>query len=729
MKSFTPLILTLGVLMSALPAFAETPAPEAPAAAVPLMAPNAVEFKLSNGMQVVVIPDHRAPVVTHMVWYRVGAADETAGQSGIAHFLEHLMFKGTKAHPGDEFRTRVAAIGGDENAFTSSDYTAYFQRVAKENLGEMMAFESDRMTNLVLTDEVVATERDVVLNERRDRVEKNPDADAQRSDAAHPLFQPSLRAADHRLEPRDPRARPADGARFLQALLHAEQRGAGRRRRRDARRGAPPRRGDLRQDHAAARGGARAAPAEPPAVGPRAVTVRDEKVHEPQLQRAYIVPSNVTAEPGEAEALNLLAEILGGGATSRFYDELVRGEGRGDLCRRRLPRGGLDDIALHHLRPAEARRVADRARGSHGSGDREAAERRASARRSSRAPSARRSRRRSIRSTTRRRSPTSSGRRSVSRPAACRTCRAGPSRMQAVTVAQVQAVARKIPAAGGVRDRLPGARGRGEKLMSLSAFPRLSAILAGAVMTIALVSVRLPARAATVQEITSPGGIKAWLVEDYTVPIVTMNIAFRGGAAQDPVGKAGPRQPDVRASRRGRRRARFPRFPGKARGSQHQDDLRRRVGRLLQQLAHAKHQPGRGVRALPPRGDEPRFDAEPVARIRGQIIANLRQGEIQSERDGGQIVVGDALQGPSLRAGRRGHVGQRRRAHRRGPARPSTPAPWRATICTSSSSARSTARRPPPRSTTMFGGLAAQRRSVAGRRDRRRQSARSRTRR
>src|SRR5215207_9924697 len=177
MKRFAPFILTVGVLMSALPAFAETPAPEAPAAAVPLMAPNAVEFNLSNGMQAVVIPDHRAPVVTHMVWYRVGAADETTGQSGIAHFLEHLMFKGTKAHPGDEYRTRVAAIGGDENAFTSADYTAYFQRVAKENLGEMMAFEADRMTNLVLTDEVVATERDVVLNERRDRVEKNPDAE------------------------------------------------------------------------------------------------------------------------------------------------------------------------------------------------------------------------------------------------------------------------------------------------------------------------------------------------------------------------------------------------------------------------------------------------------------------------------------------------------------------------------------------------------------------------
>jgi zinc protease len=175
MKTLLPLALSLGVLMNVVPSFAQTPVPDA--APVPRMAPNAVEFTLANGMQVAVIPDHRAPVVTHMVWYRVGAADETGGQSGIAHFLEHLMFKGTQANPGEVFRQRVAAIGGDENAFTSADYTAYFQRVAKENLGEMMRFEADRMTGLVLTDEMVATERDVVLNERRDRVEKNPDAE------------------------------------------------------------------------------------------------------------------------------------------------------------------------------------------------------------------------------------------------------------------------------------------------------------------------------------------------------------------------------------------------------------------------------------------------------------------------------------------------------------------------------------------------------------------------
>ena len=159
-------------------------------------------------MQVVVIPDHRAPVVTHMVWYKVGAADETAGQSGIAHFLEHLMFKGTATHPGDEFRRRVAAIGGDENAFTSYDYTAYFQRVAKENLGEMMGFEADRMTNLV------ADGRD-----GRDRARRGPERaprpggeesrrDPERRAAPDPLSQSSLRPAGHRLEPRDPGAQP-----------------------------------------------------------------------------------------------------------------------------------------------------------------------------------------------------------------------------------------------------------------------------------------------------------------------------------------------------------------------------------------------------------------------------------------------------------------------------------------------------------------------------------------
>jgi zinc protease len=100
----------------------------APATAA-MAAPQVADFKLDNGLELVVIPDHRVPVVTHMVWYKVGSADETAGKSGLAHFLEHLMFKGTLKHPAGEFSKVVSLAGGQENAFTSDDYTGYFQRV------------------------------------------------------------------------------------------------------------------------------------------------------------------------------------------------------------------------------------------------------------------------------------------------------------------------------------------------------------------------------------------------------------------------------------------------------------------------------------------------------------------------------------------------------------------------------------------------------------------------
>jgi zinc protease len=133
------------------------------AAEAPKFAKNATTFTLGNGLQVVVIPDHRAPIVTHMVWYKAGAADERPGESGIAHFLEHLMFKGTEARPEGEFSKVVTSVGGNENAFTSDDVTAYHQNVAKQHLATMMAFESDRMANLVLDEAAVATERDVIL--------------------------------------------------------------------------------------------------------------------------------------------------------------------------------------------------------------------------------------------------------------------------------------------------------------------------------------------------------------------------------------------------------------------------------------------------------------------------------------------------------------------------------------------------------------------------------------
>ena len=168
--------------------------PESRAAAV-----RAHEFNLANGLDVVVIPDHRAPVVTQMVWYKVGAADEPPGSSGIAHFLEHLMFKGTDTIPTGQFSKIVARNGGEDNAFTNHDVTAYFQRVAKDRLPTVMAMEADRMANLRLTEEDVVTERNVILEERRSRVDNDPRLDPAGADDGGALRQPSLRHPDHRL--------------------------------------------------------------------------------------------------------------------------------------------------------------------------------------------------------------------------------------------------------------------------------------------------------------------------------------------------------------------------------------------------------------------------------------------------------------------------------------------------------------------------------------------------
>ncbi|HCM83712.1 MAG TPA: peptidase M16, partial [Rhodospirillaceae bacterium] len=132
------------------------------------------EFTLENGMRVVLIENHRAPIVTHMMWYRVGAADDPIGKSGIAHFFEHLMFKGTKKVPAGEISRIIARNGGDDNAFTSYDYTAYYTNIAVDRLPLIMELEADRMENLALADDILLTERDVILEERKQVVESDP---------------------------------------------------------------------------------------------------------------------------------------------------------------------------------------------------------------------------------------------------------------------------------------------------------------------------------------------------------------------------------------------------------------------------------------------------------------------------------------------------------------------------------------------------------------------------
>lgn len=143
-------------------------------AAGSLAGPTAQEFRLSNGMKVIVNEDHRAPTVAHMVWYRVGSMDEQNGVTGVAHVLEHMMFKGTKQLKPGEFSERVAKLGGRENAFTSKDYTAYFQQVEKSRLEKVMALEADRMHNLTMDAAEFGKEIRVVMEERRLRTDDQP---------------------------------------------------------------------------------------------------------------------------------------------------------------------------------------------------------------------------------------------------------------------------------------------------------------------------------------------------------------------------------------------------------------------------------------------------------------------------------------------------------------------------------------------------------------------------
>lgn len=285
--------------------------------------PKIADYTLANGLELVVIPDHRAPVVTHMIWYKVGAADEAPGKSGLAHFLEHLMFKGTAKHPAGLFSRVVARIGGQENAFTSNDYTGYYQRVPSEKLETVMEFEADRMTGLVLTDEVVLPEREVILEERNQRIENNPRARlGVEMDAALYLNNPYGKPVigwRHEMEGLTRADAIAFYRRFYgpnnavvviagdvtpERALELAQATYGKLERRTD---LPP----------------RDRPKEPPPAVPRSLTLADARVEMPIVQRQYLVPSFATAKPGESEPLEVLAHILGTGSNSRLYRDLV----------------------------------------------------------------------------------------------------------------------------------------------------------------------------------------------------------------------------------------------------------------------------------------------------------------------------------------------------------------------------------------------------------------------
>ncbi|MGV6839639.1 MAG: M16 family metallopeptidase [Planktomarina sp.] len=273
---------------------------------------NVTNFHLSNGMEVVVIEDTRAPIVVHMVWYKAGSADEPAGTSGIAHYLEHLMFKATETLASGEFSATVAANGGSDNAFTSYDYTAYFQRVAADRLETVMRMEADRMVGLKLEEGDIATERAVVIEERNQRTENSPGA----------LFNEQMRAAqflNHRygvpiigwqhemvgMTLQD--ALDFYGAHYApnNAVLVVA--------------------GDVTPQKVRALAETyygvipanptitdRDRPSEPKQLAARRLVMQDDRVAQPYVTRTYLAPERDAGDQGTAAALMYLAELLGG---------------------------------------------------------------------------------------------------------------------------------------------------------------------------------------------------------------------------------------------------------------------------------------------------------------------------------------------------------------------------------------------------------------------------------
>jgi zinc protease len=274
-------------------------------------------FTLDNGLNVVVIEDHRAPVVVQMIWYRVGAADEPAGHSGIAHFLEHLMFKGTDKVGPNQFSGIVEAQGGDDNAFTSWDYTAYFQRIAADRLDLVMEMEADRMRNLRLTEEDVTTERQVILEERAQRTDSDPGT----------LLMEQMRAAQYL---NSPYGVPVIGWRHEMADLSREDALSYYKRFYAPNNATLVIAGDVTPDKVKALAEEYYGPLEPsdgivpreraqepPQLAERRLVLEDERVSEPYVFRTYLAPERDPGNQKEAAALTVLAELLGGnGQTS-----------------------------------------------------------------------------------------------------------------------------------------------------------------------------------------------------------------------------------------------------------------------------------------------------------------------------------------------------------------------------------------------------------------------------
>ena len=344
-----PLPCALILSLLALPALAEAPAPLTDTVGKPEAATAASDavttFTLPNGLQGVVIEDHRAPVVVNMLWYRIGAADERPGKSGIAHYLEHLMFKGTdKVAPG-AFSAIVADQGGSDNAFTSYDFTGYYQRVAKDRLDLVMGMEADRMRGLTLSEKDVTSELGVILEERNQRTDSDPGAlfNEQRSAAQFMNSHYGIPIIGWRREMEGlTRADALEWYHTFYAPNNAVMIVAGDVTPAEVRTLAEKHYGPIEPTPDLP---VRVRPGEPPQLAERRLTMSDPRVAQPYVIRTYLAPQRMAGNQKQAAALTYLAELLGGNGTtsvlartlqfgdapkavytSAFYDGLSLGE-------------------------------------------------------------------------------------------------------------------------------------------------------------------------------------------------------------------------------------------------------------------------------------------------------------------------------------------------------------------------------------------------------------------
>ncbi|MYI68395.1 MAG: insulinase family protein [Boseongicola sp. SB0673_bin_14] len=281
-----------------------------------LRASGITTFELGNGLEAVVIEDHRAPVVVHMVWYRVGSADEPPGESGIAHFLEHLMFKATDELASGELSDVVSRNGGSDNAFTSLDFTAYVQRIAADRLDLVMGMEASRMDGLALVEEDISTERDVVIEERKQRVDSDPGSLFREQIYAaaflnHPYGVPVIgwkhEAEALTLEDAVSFYRQHYGPNNAILVVAGDVDPEEVRELAERHYGIIPSNPNVR---------VRNRPSEPPQLAERRLSFSDPRIGNDYVTRVYLVPERDPGDQKEAAALAMLAQGLGGSSTT-----------------------------------------------------------------------------------------------------------------------------------------------------------------------------------------------------------------------------------------------------------------------------------------------------------------------------------------------------------------------------------------------------------------------------